>query len=411
MTLNKISKKQKLLLKWAFKASTKDKYKAVICDGAVRSGKTTCMTVGFICWAMKNFDKSIFAICGKTIKSVERNILNLLQEQEDITSHFTLEYKRSDNKLIISNAEISNIFYLYGGKDEQSHSLIQGITLSGVMFDEVALMARSFVDQAIARTLSIPNAKFWFNCNPENPNHYFYKEWIEKAEDKRALYIHFLMEDNPILTKQAIEDAKKLYVGVFYDRYILGKWVAAEGLVYPMFSVDKHVVSDEERAYTRFIISCDYGIQNATSMGLWGYHNSKWYRIKEYYHDGRGSGFQKTDEEYYTQLCNLAGGRIIEKVIIDPSAASFIELIRRNGLFRVQAASNRVVDGIREVANHLHREDLLFCASCKDSIREFSMYVWDESSVDDRPIKANDHAMDDIRYFVRDVFKAGLMEF
>lgn len=411
MTLSKLSAKQKLLLKWAFKNSTKDKYKAVICDGAVRSGKTTCMAVAFVLWAMKNFDNAVFAICGKTIKSAERNILNLLQSQRDITEYFKLSYRRSDQRLKITGSGKSNTFYIFGGKDESSYTLIQGITLSGVMFDEVALMARSFVEQAIARTLSVEESKLWFNCNPENPNHYFYKEWIEKAEEKQALYLHFLMNDNPILTESAIESAKKLYTGVFYDRYILGKWTAPQGLIYTMFSKEKHLVESCDRAYEKYVVSCDYGTVNPTSMGLWGKFAGKWYRIDEYYFDSRAKGEQKTDNEHYTALEELVTGRKIEKIIIDPSAASFIELIRRNGKFNVESASNRVMDGIREVASHLQKGDLLFCENCKDSIREFSLYSWDDKSAQDKPLKTNDHAMDDIRYFVRDAFRSGLMEF
>ena len=411
MTIESLSKKQRLLLKWAFLPSKKDKYKAVICDGAVRSGKTVCMSVAFIFWAMQNFNKSSFGICGKTIKSTIRNIIVPIQSISDITSHFKVEFVKSENRLKITGQGKENYFYIFGGKDESSYMLIQGITLCGIMFDEVALMARSFVEQAIARTLSVEKAKLWFNCNPENPNHYFYKEWIEKAQEKKALYIHFLMNDNPILSQNAIENAKSLYSGVFYDRYILGKWVAPEGLIYTMFCKDNHIVKKENRNYSRYIVSCDYGTVNPTSMGLWGFCEGKWYRIDEYYFDSRKLGKQRTDAEHYKALLDLTQGKYIEKIIIDPSAASFIELIRREGRYKVETASNRVIDGIREVANHLYIGDILFCENCSDSIREFSLYRWDDKANDDRPLKTDDHAMDDIRYFVRSVFRGSYMEF
>ncbi len=411
MRIEKLSKKQKLLFKWAFVSSNSNKYKAVICDGAVRTGKSICMSMAFIMWAMKYFNGAVFGICGKTIKSVVRNIFLPLQNQSDITNFYTIEYTSSDNKMTISVGKIKNHFYFFGGKDEGSYALIQGVTLSGIMFDEVALMPKSFVEQALARTLSVENSKLWFNCNPENPNHYFYKEWIEKAEEKRALYIHFSMEDNPILTKEAIESAKALYEGVFYDRYILGKWTAPNGLIYTMFDKEKHVVKKAPNHCKTYVVSCDYGTVNPTSMGLWGENDGKWYRIREYYFDSKKEGYNKTDVEYYDDLMNLVGSEDVSKVIIDPSAASFIEYIRKKGRFKVEKASNRVLDGIREVSSHLQKGDLLFCECCLDSIREFSLYVWDESSSDDKPLKINDHAMDEIRYFVKSVFSEGLMEF
>lgn len=411
MTFEKLSKKQKLLLKWAFVPSMSAEYKAVICDGAVRSGKSICMVVAFIMWAMKNFDGAIFGICGKTILSVKRNILMPLQSQNDITSNFHLEFVRSENKLIVRQNGNKNYFYFFSGKDEKSYTRIQGITLSGVMFDEVALMPRTFVEQAVARTLSVDNSKLWFNCNPENPNNYFYKEWIEKAKEKKALYIHFLMDDNPILSKQAIQNAKRMYSGVFYDRYILGQWVAPEGLIYPMFNKEKHIVKRTPPHCEKYIISIDYGTVNPTSAGLWGLYDSRWYRLDEYYFDSRAIGEQKTDSEHYDEIKKLAGSNYVEKIIVDPSAASLITLIRREGRFKVEPASNRVIDGIREVANHLYVGDLLFAEKCTACIKEFSLYSWDKSTNEDKPLKTNDHAMDDTRYFVKSVFKSSLMSF
>ncbi|MFI3325016.1 MAG: PBSX family phage terminase large subunit [Clostridia bacterium] len=411
MTLKTLSPKQKLLLKWAFMPSTKNKYKAVVCDGAVRSGKTVCMSIAFILWAMANFDGDLFGICGKTLNSVERNILHPIENSDDILCFYDIKFNKSQNMLTVKGQGKENKFYFFGGKDESSYSLIQGITLSGVMFDEVALMPQSFVEQAIARTLSVENTKLWFNCNPENPNHYFYKQWIEKSDEKNALHIHFLMEDNPILSRKIIDEAKKLYEGVFYKRYILGQWVAPQGLIYTMFEKERHVVASGGRVYEKYIISCDYGTVNPTSMGLWGLSGSKWYRVKESYFDSRACGKQKTDLEHYRSLVELASRVNVEKVIVDPSAASFIECIRREGVFTVQRASNKVLDGIREVANHLNCGDILFCDCCKDSIKEFGLYSWDTKSTEDKPIKENDHAMDEIRYFVKYAFGGSLMGF
>ena len=202
-----------------------------------------------------------------------------------------------------------------------------------------------------------------------------------------------------------------MYSGVFYDRYIRGLWVVAEGLVYTMFNKDFHVVPAEPRPYDKYYISCDYGTINPTSMGLWGCAAGKWYRIWEYYFDSRKEGRQRTDEEHYTELEKLAGDCHISSVIVDPSAASFIEVIRRHGRFRVEKASNAVLDGIRDVATRLQCGDIFFNSCCTDCIREFGLYRWDEKATADRPIKENDHAMDDVRYFVHKVYAPALFSF
>lgn len=370
---------------------------AIICDGAVRSGKTVCLALSFFSWAFYRFEDTSFALCGKTVTSLKRNVVvPLLPVLEELGFHCK-EYK-SKNLLEIKMGEVKNRFYLFGGKDEGSASLIQGMTLGGVLFDEVALMPRSFVEQALARC-SLEDAKFFFNCNPENPQHWFYREWIKKAKEKNALYLHFVMEDNPSLSPQVISRYKSLYSGTFFERFVEGKWVAAEGLVYPFFS-EKYNVGEPEGRCNRFFVSCDYGTVNPASFGLWGEYGGKWYRLREYYHDSRKTGFQKTDEEYYSDLKKLVDKEKIEAVIVDPSAASFIECIRRHGEYRVMPAKNDVDDGIRKVSSLLKERKLVFSPSCKDSLREFSLYRWDSTYIKDKPVKENDHAMDDIRYFV-----------
>jgi PBSX family phage terminase large subunit len=228
MEIKSFSPKQAEILRFAYNDE-----ETLICDGAVRSGKTIVMSLAFVLWAMSNFDKCNFAICGKTVSNAERNILRPFQQIEGMP--FTLQYKISNRMLTVKCGTKENYFYLFGGKDESSYALIQGLTLAGVLFDEVALMPQSFVDQAIARTLSFANAKIWFNCNPESPNHWFYKEWIINP-DRKYKHLHFLMNDNPILSKKEIERAESLFTGVFYDRYIRGMWVRAEGIIFPEFA-------------------------------------------------------------------------------------------------------------------------------------------------------------------------------
>lgn len=402
LTIKKLSSKQKLTMNWWKNPKYAD-YDAIICDGAVRSGKTLSMSMGFIFWASAVSDGGAFAICGKTVTSLRRNVITplipILKEYG-----FNCIEKVSRNYIDITFIGRTNRFYLFGGKDEGSASLIQGMTLSGVFLDEVALMPRSFVEQALARC-SVNGSKMWFNCNPDNPSHWFYNEWIKKSKEKHALYVHFTMDDNPSLSQKLKNRYKRLYSGTFYERFVLGKWTASEGIVYPMFSRENHVYNEEVKC-ERFVISCDYGTVNPSSFGLWGLSENVWYRIKEYYYSSKKEGISRTDEEHYTALEKLAGNYNISRVIVDPSASSFIECIRRHGKFRVVKANNDVVTGIRHVSTALKQNKLRFHESCKDIIREFSLYRWNEKSGTDVPVKENDHAMDDMRYFVMDTINS-----
>ena len=398
------SKKQLTVLSWWHKDSPYSAKDAIICDGAVRSGKTLCMAISFIAWGFYAFSDTSFAICGKTVTSLKRNIVSpILPALSELG--FNCKEKLSRNEIIITYGGRTNRFYLFGGKDESSASLIQGMTLGGVLLDEVALMPRSFVEQTLARC-SLEGSKFWFNCNPEYPQHWFNQEWIKKSDSKNCLHLHFKMQDNPSLSEDMIKRYKSLYSGTFYERFVEGKWVAAEGIVYPMFDEKFHVEFPPDKPYGKYIISCDYGTVNPSSFGLWAEKNGVWYRIREYYHDSRKTGVQKTDEEHYEALDSLADNLDIDCVIVDPSAASFIQCIRRHGRFKVIPARNNVLDGIRQVSDALKSRLIRFSPSCKDSIREFSLYRWDDSFVRDAPCKENDHAMDDIRYFVTTALNA-----
>ena len=395
------SEKQLTALTWWHPDSPFSSCDGLICDGAVRSGKTTCMSISFVCWAFYEFNDTSFAICGKTISSLKRNIISgLLPVLREIG--FECREKQSQNYIEIAYEKKINRFYLFGGRDESSASLIQGMTLGGVLLDEVALMPRSFVEQALARC-SVNKSKFWFNCNPENPMHWFYEQWIKKAQQKNCLYLHFLMKDNPALSKKVIKRYEGLYSGAFYERFVLGRWVAVDGLVYPDVANGKYICEPPCQEFDTFYVSCDYGTVNPTSFGLWGRIDGVWYRFDEYYFSSREQGRQKTDEEYYADLENFVSGRKIEAVIIDPSAASFIECVRRHGKFRTVSAKNDVTDGIRKVHSAFKEGKILISPLCKSAIREFSLYRWDEGAAKDTPRKEHDHAMDEIRYFVSTV--------
>lgn len=392
MIYTKFSKRQLLATTWWNRPAFRDR-EAIICDGAVRSGKTICMANGFILWAMSNFDQQVFGLCGRTIASLRRNVVVHLQDWLGGTG-IVIDEKRNENKLVVTYRDRTNYFYLFGGKDENSYTLVQGITLAGALLDEVALMPRTFVEQVCARC-SVEGSKLWFNCNPGSPEHWFYKEWILKRKEKNALHIHFTMADNSSLAQSIRERYERLYSGVFYRRYILGEWCAAEGLVYEL---NENSITDERPDGAEYYISIDYGTLNPFSAGLWSVTGNQAVRIKEFYYDGRSSRRQLTDEEYCDEVIALAGGLEISRTIVDPSATSFITALKRRGV-RVMQANNSVLDGIRRTNMYLRNGNIRVHRSCVDAIREFGLYCWDEKSSTDRVIKENDHAMDDIRYF------------
>lgn len=392
-----ISDKQKKILVFPY-----SRYDALICDGAVRSGKTSIMMWAFVDWAMREFSGQRFGICGKTVDSAAKNIVVPFISMSLAKEKYTMRWRRSDKILEVSRGPVKNYFEVFGGKDESSFALIQGRTLAGVLLDEVVLMPRSFVEQALTRC-SVNGAKLWFSCNPGSPQHWFYLEWIQRHKERNALYLHFEMTDNPGLSEKTLERYQSMFAGVFYDRYVRGLWVLAEGLIYDCFG-DKNI-TDEIPERGEYYISCDYGTLNPFSAGLWCWDGKAATRIAEYYYSGRDERNSKTDEEYYTELEKLAGDLPVKSVVVDPSAASFIEVIRRHHRFHAQKAVNDVIPGITRTARYLQAGIIKIHRSCKDTIREFGLYRWDEEAAEDKPIKENDHAMDDIRYFVMTVLR------
>ena len=395
------SQKQKQILTWWLPESGVSDAEGIIADGAIRSGKTVCMALAFVQWSMATFNGQNLGMCGKTVGSFRRNVLSVLKQML-ASRGYEYSDRRSDNLLVITRGDVTNYYYIFGGKDEGSQDLIQGITLAGILLDEVALMPESFVNQATGRC-SVDGSKFWFNCNPEGPEHWFKKQWVDRRQEKKLLHLHFTMEDNLSLSERIKARYRALYAGVFYRRYILGEWCLAEGLVY-QFDPERHITKELPTDGTWYI-SCDYGTLNPFSAGLWCVSNGRAVRVAEYYYSGRGSSSMKTDEEYYQELEKLAGDRDIRHVVVDPSAASFIACIRRHGRFSVRKAKNDVLPGIRLTASMLHAGVIKIGAGCKDAIREFGLYRWEEKGEIDKPIKENDHAMDDIRYFCNTVMR------
>ena len=391
-----ISPKQKKILAFPY-----SKYDAIICDGAVRSGKTSLMMWAFVSWAMENFSGQSFGICGKTVDSCTKNIIVPFTVMSLAKEKYTLRWRSSHKILEVRRGAVTNYFEVFGGKDESSYTLIQGRTLAGVLLDEVVLMPRSFVEQALTRC-SVDGAKLWFSCNPDNPMHWFYTDWIKRARERNALYLHFEMTDNPGLSQNTLERYQTMFSGVFYDRYVRGKWCVAEGLVYEF---GEEQITDDIPQGGEYYISVDYGTLNPFSAGLWCIDGGKAVRIAEYYYSGRDSKVQKTDEDYCDAIIELAGNKPVRHVIVDPSAASFITALRRRGNFSVREAKNDVLDGIRLTYRMLKNGQIKIHKNCKDAIREFGLYRWDDKSTTDKPIKENDHAMDDIRYFANTILR------
>lgn len=372
---------------------------AIICDGSVRTGKTLIMSLSYVRWSMANFDNQQFGIAGKTIGSLRRNLIrpliNMLESQ-----HFQVKDSRSENMLTITYRGKVNRYYLFGGKDEGSQDLVQGLTAAGFFFDEVALMPESFVNQATAR-VSVAGGKYWFNCNPEGPYHWFKLEWLDKLEKHHAIHIHFIMLDNPSLSDEVIDRYERNYSGVFYQRYIQGLWVLSDGIIYDNFDKQTMVANAPPGQPSKYYVSIDYGTQNPTVFLLWGLFGKVWYCLKEYYYDGRHSSRQKTDVEYGNDLQAFLGN-IKPRIILDPSAASFRKELQQRG-YHVIKANNDVLDGIRETQSAMNTGKIMFTTGLKSLFKELASYIWDAKAADrgvDQVVKQHDHALDAMRYFV-----------
>ena len=416
------SRKQRQIFNWWTENSPVKESDGIIADGAIRSGKSICMSLSFIMWAMESFNGQNFGMCGKSVGSFRRNVLFWLKMML-AGRGYSYADKRSENLLIVKRGNVENYFYIFGGRDERSQDYIQGITLAGVFLDEVALMPESFVNQATGRC-SVDGSKLWFNCNPSYPTHWFKTEWIDRKEEKKLLYLHFTMDDNLSLSEKVKERYRIMYAGVFYKRYIQGLWALAEGIIYPMY---EDVLADppQDSAPTDYRLSIDYGTMNAFAALLWEKHGNTWFATRGYYYSGRDKGVTKTDQEYAEDLDKLIEDIMkrretawkrgeIEymrkmKTIIDPSAASFITLLQKKNWYAVTPADNDVIDGIRETATAMIMGRIKVSPSIKEWRDEAEGYVWDNSTTEDRPVKVKDHYMDSTRYLVKTMKLAKLL--
>lgn len=397
------SNKQKKILTWWFEQSGVSNSNGIIADGAIRSGKTLSMALSYVFWAMETFDDQNFGMCGKTITSFRRNVTTWLKSA--LTGRgYSVKDNRTENVMKVSRNGVTNSFYIFGGKDERSQDLIQGITLAGVFFDEVALMPKSFVEQATGRC-SVAGSKYWFNCNPAGALHWFKTEWIDKQDEKQLLYLHFDMDDNLSLTEEIKQRYHRQYSGVFFDRYIKGLWVAAENAIYNMFDA-KTMIVDTLPNMQRYWIGVDYGHTNATVFLLLGEgFDNKLYVISEYYHSGGESSSKKSPSAYARDFIQWAKESLgnnaarLQAIYIDPAANGFREQMKEYGVQQMRQTDNRVNDGIILTQSIIDSELLYVHCSCKKLLDEIPNYTWDDKAVD-KPIKQHDHALDALRYAV-----------
>lgn len=363
-------------------------------QGATRSGKTY-MDYFVIPKRIRRVaeEDGLVVLLGNTKGTLQRNIIEPLQNLWGVELVSNI---RSDNTAMLFGEKC----YCLGADKVNQVDRLRGSSIKYCYGDEVVTWHEDVFEMLKSR-LDKPYSRFDGTCNPDNPYHWF-KQFLDSKADIYSQ--QYCIDDNPYLDPAFVDNLKREYEGtVYYDRYILGRWTIAEGLVYPMFNRDFHIKPTEPRPYQQYYISCDYGTQNPMSMGLWGLANGKWYRIREYYHSGRDTGRQKTDEEYYDALVELAGNKNISAVIVDPSAASFIACIKKHGKFRVKKADNDVLNGIQNVATQLKQGNIFINDCCRDCISEFEVYSWDSKAKEDKVIKEHDHAMDETRYFVNTV--------
>lgn len=408
------SKKQLQLLTWWTDESPYHDLNGVIAEGAIRAGKTIIMGLSFILWSMQKSSDINYAICGKTVASTRRNIIEPLIEMLK-QRKFKVIDRKTEGKLIVIKNNNKNTYYIFGGKDEGSASLIQGITLGGVLFDEVALMPRSFVEQAMARC-SVNGSKYWFNCNPEGPQHWFYVEHILKWKERKYIRIHFCLEDNPSLSKERIDNYKSLYTGIFYKRFILGEWAFANGIVYDMVTDENfYYNSNRESVVPIKVIENDikpyYGVDFGTAnpqvyLEVYKYVDYAkkemcFYVENEYYWNSRKKLMQKTPDEYVSDFNNWC--KEFSYLIIDPSATPLKAAHRKYG-HNVINAKNNVEEGIIGLSTLFANKMIKINKdNCPNLCAELGLYRWNEKKLNngvEEVLKENDHCCDALRYAI-----------
>jgi phage terminase, large subunit, PBSX family len=398
------SVKQKKVLTWWMDPSPYKDYDMIICDGSIRAGKTIAMIDGFITWSLATFRDESFILAGRSMGALKRNVLKPMFQILNAKG-IPYYYIRSgpDARIEIG----TNTYYLFGANNEASQDTLQGLTAAGAYADEAALFPESFIEQMIGRC-SVEGSKIWMNCNPEGPFHYIKMEYIDKAREKKVLHLHFTLDDNLALSVRIKERYKRMFTGLWYKRMIQGLWVLAEGVIYDMFDEAIHVVDKLPAKFEAYYLGVDYGTGNPTVLLLIGQAGNRLYIVDEYYWDSSKTGRQKTDAEYSRDLKAFIKGRYPRAICIDPSAASFILQLRKDGVAGLRKADNSVINGIRTVASFFGEQRLfIYGPKCPNLLKELTNYVWDpkaQKKGEDKPVKQNDHALDALRYVLHTMF-------
>ena len=382
------SQKQRKVLNWWCRSSPVRDFNGIIADGAIRSGKSVAMSLGFVIWAMSEFEARNFAMCGKTIGSFRRNVLFWLKLMLR-SRGYSVSEQRTENLVIVKRNDILNYFYVFGGKDERSQDLIQGITLAGVFFDEVALMPESFVNQATGRC-SVDGSKFWFNCNPGSPAHWFKTGWIDKRADKRLLYLHFTMDDNLSLSEAVKERYRGMYSGVFFKRYILGEWKSADGVIYRQFADDpeRFILDDVPQDIFIGTMGLDFGGNGSAHAGcLVGI--TRGYRsiviLDEYYRKEVIDPGTLTDDVCGFVQRSQAQVRATS-IWCDSAETTLIKGIRTEVFARRipvevrNARKGEIIDRIRLCDMLMSQGRFFILRRCRHTIAALSEAVWDSKS-------------------------------
>lgn len=283
------AKQRKLIYWWCDGSPHRDK-KIVIADGAVRSGKTIAMICGFLLWSLHSFDGEAFILAGKTIGALKKNVVKPTLQ---ILTAWGLPYHYVSSGDEARIEVKGNVYYMYDAHNERSQDRLQGLTAAGALLDEVALMPRSFVDQAMARC-SLKGSRLWFNCNPESPSHFVKTEYIDCAKEKKIYHLHFTMQDNLTLDSEIRAWYETAFTGVFYRRFILGQWAVTDGLVYPQFANAPQSFTVTELPPIQYaVIGVDFGgTGSAHSFTLTGFtpRFEKMVLLSEYYHNNKKNG-------------------------------------------------------------------------------------------------------------------------
>jgi len=374
-----------------------------IWEGAVRAGKSFSCLLRWIEFILKGPEGEMM-ICGRTEDSIVRNIIRPMQRLVG-----------SDMVYMPGKREVrlwNKIIYVVGANDERAAWKIQGSTLVGALVDEITILPESFFKMLLSR-LSVPGAKLFGTTNPDSPFHWFKKQYLDRLEYPHLKVFKFLIDDNPSLEKLFVDNLKKEYVGLWYERYIEGKWVLSEGTVYDFFSREQHIIPSPPGRADWYIVGVDYGTSNPTVYTMIGYSSKTFPNIwleKEYYWDSRKEMKQKVDTEYVEDLKKFVDGYNVKYIYIDPSAVSIRIELYRYGFRGIMEANNDVLDGIRFHAKFLNNGTFKICAGCVNSIHEYATYRWDQKASlrgEDKPLKENDHCMDSIRYALYTHFKDG----